>query len=273
MLVRVEVRNSQGALLDLPLDDDSSGLYIENIDGLDPVKATLVSTSTAGADGAQYQNSRREARNLVVKMGVEPDWINTTVTDLRKRLYAFFMPKTEAFLRFYMDDGLYVDITGRVESFDFPLFTKDPEANLSLMCFQPDFIDPNPVNLSKMSVSDVTEFVVQYDGTVETGVVWTIRPDRAVGEFTLYHRRPDGQLRTLEFTKPLAAGDKLEISTVTGAKGVTLTRSSTQSSALYGVSPQSNWLEFQPGDNFLRLYASGAAFPFDLSYTTRYGGL
>lgn len=273
MLVRVEVRTSQGALLTLPLDDVSSGLVVENIDGLDPVKATLVSSSFAGADGEQYHSSRRDSRNLKLKIGLEPDYVTTMVGDLRKRLYGFFMPKTQVSLRFVMDDGLYVDILGRVESFLTPLFAKDPAVDISLMCYDPDFLDPNPVTASGMSTADSTEVLFPYVGTVETGLLLTLRPDRDVNAFTFYHRPPDGTLRTLDFSIPLVAGDVLAISTVTGAKGVTLTRSSTQSSALYGVSPQSNWLEFQPGDNFLRLYASGAAFPFDLSYTTRYGGL
>ncbi len=54
MLIKVEARTSSGALLILPLDDVSSGYVVEEIEGLDPVKATLVSSSFAQADGEQY---------------------------------------------------------------------------------------------------------------------------------------------------------------------------------------------------------------------------
>lgn len=276
MLVRVEVRTSQGTLLVLPLDDVSDGLALENIDGLDPVKATLVSSSFAGADGQQYHSSRRESRNLKFTIGLEADYVATSVRDLRKRLYSFFMPKTQVSLRFVMDDGLYVDIAGRIESFDTPLFSQQPAVDISLMCFDPDFIDPIQKQLlDQMSVATDEEILIEYpiEGTVETGAVFTIRPNRPVGAFTFYHRPPDGTIRTLDFQVPLVAGDVLQISTVTGAKGVTLTRGNTISSALYGVSPQSNWLELQPGDNHLRLYLEGAPIPFDLTYYTRYGGL
>lgn len=276
MLIRVEVRTSQGALLTLPLDDVSNGLIIEEIGGLDPVKATLVSSSFAGADGEQYHSARRESRNVKLKIGLEPDYVDVMVADLRKRLYGFFMPKSEVSLRFVMDDGLYVDIVGRVESFDTPLFTKEPEVDISLMCFDPDFIDPNLVSFSGMSTSldnETADSLITYPGTVETGAVFTVRPNRAVNAFTFYHRPPDGSLRTLDFSIPLVANDVLRISTVTGAKGVTLTRGGTESSALYGVSPQSSWLEFLPGDNYLRLYLSGAPIPYAVEYITRYGGL
>lgn len=276
MLVRVEVRTSQGALLVLPLDDVSDGLALEEVDGLDPVKATLVSSSFAGEDGEQYHSARRDSRNIKLKIGLEPDYVAVSVRDLRKRLYSFFMPKTQVSLRMVMSDGLSVDIAGYVESFDAPLFVQQPEATISLMCYDPDFVDPVQVQLlNQLSVATNQQLKISYpsEGTVETGAVFTLRPDRAVNAFTFYHTPPDGTLRTLDFSIPLLADDVLQISTVTGQKGITLTRGNTISSALYGMSPQSNWLELQPGDNLLRLYALGAAFPFDITYYTRYGGL
>jgi hypothetical protein len=276
VLVRVEVRTSQGTLLVLPLDDVSDGLALEEVEGLDPVKATLNSSSFAGEDGEQFHSARRESRNIKLKIGLEPDYIATSVRDLRKRLYAFFMPKTQVSLRFVMSDGLYVDILGRIETFDAPLFVQDPEANISLMCFDSDFIDPVQKQLlNKMSVATNEEILIEYplEGTVETGGIFTIRPNRAVSAFTIYHRPPDGTLRSLDFSIPLVANDVLQISTLTGAKGITLTRGNTISSGLYGMSPQSSWLELQPGDNHIRLYAVGAAFPYDFTYYTRYGGL
>lgn len=276
MLVRVEVTTSQGTLLVLPLDDISDGLALQEVEGLDPVKATLVSSSFAGEDGEQFHSARRESRNIKFKIGLEPDYVATSVRDLRKRLYAFFMPKTQVNLRFYMADGLYVDILGRIESFDAPLFVQEPEANISLMCYDSDFIDPVQKQLlNQASVSTTQEILVQYplEGTVETGGVFTIRPNRALSAFTIYHRPPDGTLRMLDFSIALVAGDVLQISTVTGAKAITLTRGNTISSGLYGMSPQSSWVELQPGDNYLRFYATGASIPYDFTYYTRYGGL
>lgn len=278
MLTRVEVRTRQGALLVLPLGDISDGFAVDEIEGLDPVQATLVSSSFAGADGEQYHSSRRESRNIKLKLGLEPDYVETSVRDLRNRLYGYFMPKSEVSLRFVLDDGSYMDISGRVETFEAPLFTQEPEANVSLMCFDPDFIDPNLVTFSWMSSSTTDETVtpsnrISYLGTVEAGTVITVRPDRAVSAFTIYQMAPDGVLHQLDFYIPLVAGDVLEISGITGAKDITLTRGNTISSALYGMSPQSSWIELQPGDNLIRLYASGAPIPYDVKYTTRYGGL
>lgn len=273
MLTTVEVRNQAGSLLTLPLSDPSQGFVVTDIEGLEPVKATLVSSSFANLDGGQYHSSRREPRNLKLKLDLEPDYILDSVQELRRRLYNFFMPKTKSNLRFILDDGTTVGIDGRIESFDSPLFTKDPSADISLMCYDPDFVNVDPVLITGNTVSTETNTLVTYEGSVETGIRFTLNVDRALTEFTIYHIPPDGVVRALDFAGSLSAGDVLQISTVPGAKGATLISGDTATSVLYGVSPQSNWIELQPGDNYIRVYATGAAIPYEIEYNTRYGGL
>lgn len=273
MLTRVDVRSNQGALLTLPLNDTTSGLVVQNIDGLDPVKATIVHNSFAQLDGTQYQSSRREARNLKLTLGLAPDYITDTVGDLRSRLYNFFMPKSAISLSFYMDDDSVFDISGRVESFETALFSQEPEVDISLICFDPDFKDPTGEILHGNTVSTTTRTLVTYQGTVETGVVFDLHVNRSLTAFTIYHNPPDGTMRQMDFAGSLVAGDLLTISSVVGSKGAILTRSGVQSSLLYSISPQSAWIELMPGDNYIRFYAPGAAVPYDLSYTNRYGGL
>lgn len=276
MLTKVDVRTSQGSILSLPLQDISSGVIVEGIEGLDPVKATLVSSSFAQLDGAQYHSSRREARNIKLRLGFDPDYTTTDVRELRNSLYNFLMPKSLVDLIFYQELGLDIldlTIAGRIESFTAPLFTEDPGVDVSIVCFDPDFYNPDPIELTKMSTPGLSEDVVTYEGTVETGFVFRIRPDHDLSAFTIYQRPPDGTFRTLDFSSPLIAGDVLTISTMVGSKTVTRTRGGLDVPLLYALSPQSNWLELQPGDNFIRVYAEGTSVPFDIEYTNKYGGL
>jgi hypothetical protein len=273
MLTKVETRTAQGALLSLPLGDVSGGAFIEDIDGLDPVKATIVSSSFAGLDGVQYQSSRRESRNILLKLGLEPDYSVETVWDLRSRLYNFFMPKAQVYLRFFLASGLVVDISGRVESFEAKMFVQNPTADISIICFNPDFVDLDSVTFSGSTTSTTAESLITYDGSVDSGILFTLNVDRVLSEFAIYHKPPNDELRIMEFSAPLSAGDVLEISTVPGAKWATLTRAGSESSILYGVSPQSNWTELEHGDNYIRVYAEGAAIPYTIEYTNKYGGL
>jgi hypothetical protein len=172
-----------------------------------------------------------------------------------------------------MLDGLTVDIQGRVESLETDLFVKEPEANVSIICFDPDFYDPTPVLIEEMYTSDADPRVVTYAGTVETGVIFTINVNRAVDAFTIYHLPPNDQLQIMEFSAALVAGDVVEISTVQGSKYARLTREGTVSSILYAISPQSKWIELQPGVNELRVEAEGDAIPVSFEYLNKYGGL
>jgi tail protein len=272
MLTLVEVRG-QGGMLSLPLEDSALGYDIQDIQGLDPVKATLVSSSFAQQDGAQYQSARREARNIRLVLGLYPDYASDSVRSLRQRLYPFFMPKTAVSLRFFMADGLTVDIDGRVETFESTMFTEEPGVEISLLCFDPDFIDPEPVEIEGATTSGSSTVSVNYEGTVETGIELILDVNRTLGEFTIYHQLPDGSIKTMDFQAPLLTGDTVTINTVSGNKSAVLTRASVDSSILYGISPQSNWLELDTGSNAIRVYAEGAAVPYTINYIRRYGGL
>lgn len=273
MLQSVEIRTPQGALLTLPLQDVVSGYILEEIEGLDPVKATIVSSSFANLDGQQYHSARREMRNIIMKIGLEPDYIHDSVQDLRRGLYDFLMPKSIANLRFVMSDGLEVDIQGRVESLETALFTKEPTVDISLLCLDPDLYDATAVVLAGNTTSLTTETTIAYDGTVDTGVLLQLNVNRTLSAFTVYHRDPSGTLRSLDYAAGTVNGDIVKISTVTGNKFARKTTSGVETSALYAVSPQSYWLKLQPGTNTFRVYATGAAVPYTLTYYNRYGGL
>lgn len=277
MLTLVEVRNTQGALLSLPMDDVSGGYSVEDIPGLGPVKATIVSSSYAGQDGAQFHNVRREERNIVLQLGLEPDYVFTSVWDLRQRLYNFFMTKSKVDLTFYDSSGLVVNISGWVETCDPAIFSDTPGVAVSILCLDSDFVEPNPTQLSWTTSSNTTDEVgrlfIPYQGTVETGVQLVLNVDRALTEFTIYHRTPDGNSASTDIAATLGAGDVVTLNTVVGTKGLSLTRAGTPSSLLYAKSPQSGWIELVKGDNYIRVYAVGAAIPYTVTYTTRHGGL
>jgi hypothetical protein len=274
MLTRVEVQTDRGTQLTLPLEDTGNGFIVANIDGVDPVKAVLVSSSFAGVDGEKYHSARREKRNIKLQLDFNPDYVTTTMESLRTKLYSFLMPKSEVNLRFYYDSGLYVDILGVVESFDDPLFVKDPDATISLICFDPDFINPVQVDLPGNTVADTSTTEIDYLGTVETGIDLTLAIDRAVTALTVSNILPGGKTKQLDFAAPLGAGDSLRISTVTGAKGAWVTRGGVLISLLYGVSMQSSWVGLAgPGPNKFRVTTAGAPIPYTLKYSTRYGGL
>lgn len=274
MLHQFEAVSNQGRSLTFLLFDTTSPFIVEDVDGLDPVKATISSSNYAGMDGAQFHGARREIRNIKLRLGLRTGMGTTLVKDLRKQLYGIFMPKSDVKLIFTMLFSNPVEIRGRVESFETVLFSKDPQVDINIMCFDPDFVDPSPIVVPWGSTNnDLQEIDYNYEGTTETGAIFRLKIDRSVNELKIGLRPANGEPSSLTFVNPLVNGDILEISTVPGDKYARLTRNGVTTSVLYGVSPDSDWVYFSPGVNYLQVYATGASFPYEFEYTTKYGGL
>jgi hypothetical protein len=273
MLSKVEARTMQGDILALTLQDPSEGIILEEVEGLDPVNATLVSSDYLRIPGASYRSSHREKRDLVFKFDLESDDLNYTVQDIRRRLYKFFMPQSQVKLRFYDSSETSVDILGRVESFETPLFSQEPAVSIGVQCYDPDFIDTTLITETGSTTFTALETPFDYEGSVSSGINFKLLVNRSISEFTIYQRAPDGSFRSQEFASPMVSGDVLEISNVPGAKKVTLTSAGSSRSLLYAISPRSSWISLEPGTNFLRVYAEGAAVPYVITYNNRYGGL
>lgn len=273
MLSEVRALSNQGSLLTLPLGELTSGIFIKEIEGLDPVKATISSTSFPTATGEQYQSSKREARDIKIHFGLEADYVTSDIRGVRSLLYQYFMPRTWVDLTFVDSSGLINTIRGMTESCETPLFTQEPALDAVIRCFESDFVDPTPVTSSGSTVSSTFNTFIEYPGSVETGIVFQLNVNRDVDEFSLYNTAPSGEVTQMDFAWPLHSGDTVVVNCVQGQKAVTLTRAGVDSSILYAKSPQSGWIEFWPGENQFRAFAEGAAISYGLSYYNRYGGL
>lgn len=272
-LYKVDILTEKGDILTLNMRDSSNGYYVKNITGLDPGRAELVSSSFGTVDGAQYQAARRDPRNIVLTLGFSPDFVVNTVSSLRSVLYSMLMPKSKVIMTYYMDEGLVVKIDGRVESFDSNAFSKDPEASISIICFNPDFYSINSLSVSDTTRSTVVEKSILYNGNIATGFKLTLTLNTSATTFNLYLKSPDGTLNNMTFVGSLLNGDVLTISTVSGNKYARLKRSNIETSVLYGIDYSSVWLQFVPGTNYIRPYVEGNVMPYTIEYLEKYGGI
>lgn len=277
MLERVEFRNSRGQVLSLPMFDIESGYSVRDVDGLDPVSAVIVSSGFANKDGEEFQSAKRVKRNILPKLGLEPDYAVETVAQLRNNLYKWFMPKAAVAMKFFSDDGTpTVDISGRVEDMDAPRFgPNSKKADISIICFDPDFVVPTMQTFNGNTTSGSTESPLNYTGSVDSGFVFKLLINRTITDFVLYQRLADNTVNTMDFSSPfnLINGDVLEISTVPGSKGAWLTRAGNRTSILYAVDPSAAWPKLDPGVNNIRVLTAGAAIPYTIDYYIRLGAL
>lgn len=272
MLHKIDITNRRMMTLSLSMFENASGYQIADIEGLDPVKANLVSTSYAKQNGEQYQSSTRGARDVKITFDLQPDG-ESTYTSLRESLYTYLMPQQQVRLRFYKESGLFVDLVGIVETHSSPSFKEDPTAIVSVRCHQPDFLDPRIVIHPGTSIDGSTNTAIVYPGNLEATTIIRLFVNRELEDFSIYNTPEDGITRKMDFSGELIAGDELIISSVKYSKGLTLKRAGISSSYLWGQTPQSAWIELFEGTNQFRVYAPGDPIPYELEYVVRFGGI
>lgn len=290
LLKKLDVTNIRGDVLNLFLENPAGEIFIKSIEGLGPVKSVMSSSSFANLDGETYYTSRRETRNIVLKLGLDPNYSTGSIHELRSQLYNFFMPKTEAFLNFNLYDKftntvLDLEITGRIESCEPSLFTKDPTVDISIICYDPNFVDPTVIELDGNTIGprpitpgyeDVGENYV-YEGLIETGVLFTLYPNKNIADFTIYYRGSDNIQHSALITYDFVDEDIVKVNSVPGSKYIKLIRDEVETSILYALdSIEDNWLELIPGNNVISVQVDDSetlASPFTIEYTRKYGGL
>lgn len=148
-LTEVQVIGSSTGALSLPLGGSSPGnepIQLRDIQGLGPVNAEIT-TVPSNKNEDLFQNARIGKRNILMKFGLNPDWIDQSMAVLRFRLYDHFFPTAYRTLRFLSDDppsGEFnlptVQINGYAESITDNIFSSDPEVTVSIICPAPNFI-------------------------------------------------------------------------------------------------------------------------------------
>ena len=276
MLETVEIQNKQGLILSLPLRDKSSGFALKSIEGLGPVKAEITDSKFAQVDGAHFQSSRRDKRNIVMNIGFEPHPTVGSPRDLRNVLYQYALPKSEVVLRFFHTDGFAVETEGYIETLETPIFSKETGATISILCMDPDFLGltrKTVINyVAPTGLAPIIE--IDYEGTSPTGVAMTLSIGADISSIEFQMTTPFGEVHRLPFSAPMLNGDRLQIDTRPGHKSALRIRAGARSSLLYGVSPTANWFMIHPGgQSQLEAIYDGVTQPLSVSYYERYGGL
>lgn len=278
MITTIEFIKKDGGVLTLPIYDPIN-FPVLDIQGLDPVKANIVTSNFSQMDGVQYQSSRREMRNIIFKIKLVPTVGVSNVQDLRKQLYGYLIPKSNIKMRFIQDGITSTLIEGQVESFDAPIFVKEPEATISILCFDPDFYSETVNTFSGVSVAttSTTTTNLSYSGSIDTGFVFTVTATGTVYGLALENTPSDNLKRIMSFsdaTGLLSTGDKLIVSTVPGDKYVRRVRSSTTTSILWALDRTSDWIKLYPGNNQISVKSTTSTNQaYTIVYTDKIGGL
>lgn len=280
MLTTLEAYSSWQSAPILPLSDfgpQTDLLQVRDISGLGPAKANVNTVPFGSVDGSSYTGGMVETRNILITVGLNPDWADWSMEALRRLLYAYFMPKHPVRLVFHSNDEMpTVEITGITETVEPSLFSKDGEFVVSVLCPDPYFTTVEPIIVAGSTTYTSGPVEIEYKGTEETGfnfkLVEAAPPAPWWGNFKMKN------LVDEHFVVPIIvnASSYFVLNTVASQKYVqTVERGSGIITNLLSiVQPGSKWLKLQPGPNtFEAITDVGGTQDWELTYYEKYGGL
>jgi hypothetical protein len=282
VIQRLEVFSSQPDAPVLPLggfmpSDDP--VQVRGVDGLGPVKANIASTPLATGRGEQYQGTTTGKRNIILSLGLNPNWQDHTMATLRQLLYRYFMPEDWLKLRFTSDHLPVVDIEGYVESFEPNMFSEDPEVQISIICPKPDFIQTD-ASIIYGTVDDGTqEYAFEYIGTIDVGYELRIEasiPNLAYSGDLTINTRAFGEDQSVTIEDIVVDTTKyFRFCSVRNAKrvGSVAVSDGIFTNQLGKMTNESVWPVLKPGENVITVAADEPLQTWTLVYFNRYGGL
>lgn len=282
MITRLELFSRQPSAPPLPLggfmpSDDP--VFVRNIDGLGPVKADVITTELAGGRDELYQDSKSGKRNIVLTLGLNPDWVDQTMATLRQLLYAYLIPQQWCKLRFTSDHMPTVDIEGYVESFDPNMFSADPEIQVSIINPKPDFVEIDATIYTGVVDDGTTELEFNYLGTVDSGFELRVEASDVNvaynGSFIIKNVAWD--IEQIFEVDPVIVDltKNFKMSSLRGNKRVqtVATAGGAVTNLLAKVTDESTWPILMPGENVFSLAAEEPGQIWTLAYFNRFGGL
>ena len=285
MLTEVKAYSSWQSAPTLPLDDNGRAetdlIQIRNIDGLDPVKASVNTSPLGSVDGDSYTGSSIPSRNIVLTLRPNPNWKEWSYEGLRKLIYSYFMPKRLTQLVFYSDDMPPVEISGIVESVDVNLFSKDPELLVSIICPDPYFVALDPKKLYGNPVrpgnpEDLAP-IITYNGNIEAGI--HVQVTQSSGPVPTMIGIQVGNPVISHFTTVATVGPTtyFEMSSLPMLKYIQNveigTGVITNLLSKVTVVEGSAWPILQPGEQEFQVITDQGIQDFELTYYERFGGL
>lgn len=231
-----------------------------DVKGLNPPSATINLSDVSGLDGARFNSSKIESRDITITIKINQD-----IEENRIRLYDFFRVKQYSKIH-YKSRKRDVVIEGYVESFDCDFFVEDEQAQIAILCPEaywkdayefiadisqiiPKFEFPFSIPEEGIEFSIYNEHLVAEVvnvGDVETGVLIQIDVIGSVKHLKIYNADTRD---VFGFDYPLQYGDYVEIDSRTGSKGIYLLRNGKRVNLINYLDKGITWLTLKQGTN------------------------
>lgn len=257
-MFNVKLQNSRGDILEFGYQKP---FRITEIQGLNPPGATINTSEIALLDGAKFNSSKVNMRQILMTFIIDYD-----VGKNRIEMYRVIKSK-QAVRFYYKDDQRDVYIDGYVESVDIAYFEIKQSVTVSILCPSPFFreaqeiinsIDSTinsfvfPFAIAKTErvpisyIDMLTSITINNLSDVECGMIIEVYAKGRVINPKIYNYI-SGEYIGIDFV--MQTGDSAYINTNRGEKTITLLRAGKYSSIFNTVMQGSKWLQLQADEN------------------------
>lgn len=237
-----------------------------NVDGLNPVPTTI-NTSANSGDGAIFNSAFLQARNIVVTVVFNGD-----IEDTRKAFYALFPLKSRIMLR--MKNKNYdVRINGYIEAVDIALFSQRQQAQVSIICPDPFFVNSASTVSRSTVVSGVPTVTVTNTGDFEVGFYLNVT---FTGDVENLNVRNVTTNKSFKVSTSFQNNNNFLLTTRRNELSVQCRRSGITTTLLSSVEDGSDWVRLAKGENVLTITAASGMANIGtatLSFNALYGGV
>ncbi len=253
----LKIENKRGETITL----SNNGNYeIVDVDGLASTSATINTANTGLIDGAMFNSSRVNMRNIVLTVAINGD-----VERNRIELYKYF--KIKQYCKMYYKNGIRnVYIEGYVETIETNLFTQAQTVQISIICPHPYFSALATIHSDVSKVVSAFSFpfsipkegkefsYIQQDyiarvvnkGDVECGIKAVLTAKGTVVNPIIYNAETGG---SFGINVTMNASDQLIINTHDGEKYVSFIHNGVETNYINHVMANPEWFSLLAGEN------------------------
>ena len=263
-MYKLAIENEYGDKLELTNNPDYD---VVKVDGLNPAPGEINSIAIAGFDGAIFNSSRIQSRNIVIYLN-----IHFPIEENRIALYKYIQVKRYIKV-YYENEHRKVYCEGYVETFENDLFCMTQQPQISIICPDPFWKAEEEFNINFSDIVSLFEFpfaipsggipfsqirrlTTEYVniGEVTSGAIIKFRATAdGITDPTFYNFTTNKYIG-VNFT--MQAGDVITINTQQGHKGIKLLRGGVKTNILADRKAGSSWVDFKPGENEISYDAS-----------------
>lgn len=247
---------------------------VKSITGLEPPDRTPAIAQTAS--GGSFQGIQTEDREIVLLIGLEPDWdAGETPAFLRNNLYTMMYGGYDPYVDFQLNAGIFplAHQRGYLSKFEAAIFDQNPAVQLTFTMLNPLFKGMSQIKYDPTELNEKNPNVYN-PATAETGFQFAVKFTDDLNGW--YIKQSENQSVGMVFNQQFHDGDILTVNTIEGKRYIHLKPHRKKVQNKMGIlSGSSEWIQLHPGNNHFVVPKKNSKWDWNgsLTFTPMYAGV